>query len=252
MSDAEFSGQVVVVTGASGQIGSECAREFAVRGARVAAVDVVDPADGASGLPASVLSIRADLSEEREIDRVFEQAERELGPLDVLVQSAAVIARMPFLEITRENIDHVFGVNVAAILLGARAAARTMFARPDSTGSIVNLSSVSGLTSAGDGNAVVYEASKGAVTMATKSMAVALAPFGIRVNAVAPGSMTKWQEMEARAPDDLTEYELERTPLGRHAIAADISSAVCFLASPGASFITGTVLYVDGGRLSVW
>lgn len=237
-----FEGRVVVVTGAAGQIGSECVRAFAAEGASVGAIDL-EPAEEAT-------SVLADLSRPDELEASFSELEQRLGPVDVLVQSAAVIARTPFLEITAENIDHVLGVNVRAILLGGRFAARSMVSRGARDGAIVNLTSVSGVVS--DAESVAYEASKVAVTMATKGMAKALAPHGIRVNAVGPGSMAKFQAMEPRDPLDLDEYERRRIPLGRLGTATDIAGAVLYLASPAASYVTGTTLYVDGGSLAAW
>jgi NAD(P)-dependent dehydrogenase (short-subunit alcohol dehydrogenase family) len=117
-------------------------------------------------------------------------------------------------------------------------------------GAIVNLTSVSGVVS--DAESIAYEASKGAVTMATRGMAVALAPHGIRVNAVGPGSMAKFQELPARDPLDLDEYERRRIPLARLGTGAEIAESVLFLASPAAAYVTGTTLYVDGGSLAAW
>jgi NAD(P)-dependent dehydrogenase (short-subunit alcohol dehydrogenase family) len=237
-----FEGRVVFVTGGAGQIGSECVRAFAAEGARVGSVDL-EPADGA-------VSIVADLSRPPELERAFAELEAELGPVDVLVQSAAVIARVPFLDISAENIDRVLSVNVRAILLGGRYAARSLVERAASGGAIVNLTSVSGVVA--DAESVAYEASKGAVTMATRGMAVALAPHGIRVNAVGPGSMAKFQELPARDPFDLDDYERRRIPLGRLGTARDVAAAVMYLAAPEAAYITGTTLYVDGGSLAAW
>jgi NAD(P)-dependent dehydrogenase (short-subunit alcohol dehydrogenase family) len=239
-----FAERTVLVTGAAGQIGSACAAAFAAEGARVAAVDRTAPtADG-------VLAVSADLSVPTELESAFDAAERELGPIDVLVQSAAVHARVPFLEISAENIDHVLGINVRALLLGARRAAASMVARQARDGVIVNLTSVSGVVA--DAESIAYEASKGAVTMATRGMAVALAGHGIRVVAVGPGSMAKFQELPARDPSDVDDYERRRIPLGRLGTADEISDAILFLASPAAAYVTGTVLYVDGGSLAAW
>ena len=239
-----FDGRVVVVTGAAGQIGGACVEGFLREGARVAALDLEPPAseDG-------VLAIECDLSVATELDATFARIERELGPPDVLVHSAAVYARVPFLELTPENIDHVFAINVRAMLLAARWVGASLVSRAV-PGAIVNLTSVSGIVS--DAQSIAYEASKGAVTMATRGMAVALAPHGIRVNAVGPGSMAKFQEMPARDPRDLDDYERQRIPLGRLGTADDITRAVLFLASDDAAYITGTVLYVDGGSLAAW
>jgi NAD(P)-dependent dehydrogenase (short-subunit alcohol dehydrogenase family) len=242
-----FEGRVAVVTGAAGQIGGACARAFAAEGADVAAIDLTE-ARVESG-PGRVVPIAADLSDPGEIERAFDAVEADLGAVDVLVQSAAVHARVPFLEIDAANIDHVLGINVRAILLGARRAAASMVQR-DAPGVIVNLTSVSGVVS--DAESIAYEASKGAVTMATRGMAVALAPHGIRVVAVGPGSMAKFQELPPRDPRDLDDYERRRIPLGRLGRPEDIAESVLFVASPAAAYVTGTVLYVDGGSLAAW
>jgi glucose 1-dehydrogenase len=233
---------VVFVTGAAGQIGAECAHAFAAEGAKVGAIDREPVAD--------VVSVTADLSRPDQLEEALATLEQRLGPVDVLVQSAAVIARTPFLDITAANIDHVLGVNVRAILLGGRYAANSLINRGSREGAIVNLTSLSGVVS--DAESVAYEASKGAVTMATKGMAVALAPHGIRVNAVGPGSMAKFQEMEPRDRFDLDDYERQRIPLGRLGVGEEIASAVMFLASREAAYVTGTTLYVDGGALAAW
>jgi glucose 1-dehydrogenase len=239
--EGRFEGRVVVVTGAAGQIGSACAERFEREGARVGTIDLERAAGAAS--------VAADVSHPDELGRALTQLERDLGPADVLVQSAAVYRRVPFLDITPENIDTVLGVNVRAVLLGARFVARSLVAR-GAPGAIVNLTSVSGVVA--DADSVAYEASKGAVTMATKGMAIALAPHGIRVNAVGPGSMAKFQEMEPRDPHDLDPYERRRIPLGRLGVAEDIAAAVAYLASDEAAYVTGTTLYVDGGSLAAW
>jgi glucose 1-dehydrogenase len=237
-----FDGQVVLVTGAAGQIGGQCVEAFRQEGARVGVVDLV-PAAGD-------FSITADLKDERAIERAFAEVEHALGPVDVLVQSAAVIARVPYLEITGNNLDHIFAVNVRALLLAGKVAARSMIAR-GVPGSIVNLTSVSGVLS--DAESVGYEASKGAVTMGTKGMARALAPHGIRVNAVGPGSMVKFQESdEVRGTRDVDDYERRRIPLARLGVPEEIAAAVLFLASSEAAYVTGTVLWVDGGSLAAW
>ena len=207
-----FDGRVAVVTGAAGQIGAACARALAGEGADVAAVDLTVPAIEVSG-GGRVEPIVADLSDPADLERAFAAAEEALGPVDVLVQSAAVHARVPFLEIDAANIDHVLGINVRAILLGARRAAASMVARGE-PGVIVNLTSVSGVVS--DAESIAYEASKGAVTMATRSMAVALAPHGIRRRRGWPGVHGEVPGAPApRDPFDLDDYERRRIPLRR-------------------------------------
>lgn len=240
-----FDDVAVAVTGAAGHIGSKCAQAFAANGARVAAIDRDKPVSGEAISP-----VLADLSDPAQLANAFDSAAAAVGPIDVLVQCAAVHARVPFLDISAENIDHVLGVNVRALLLGARQVAASMVAR-GRPGVIVNITSVSGVL--GAGASIAYEASKGAVTMATNGMAVALAPHGIRVVAVGPGSMQKSQEIdEVRAPDDVDDYERQRIPLGRLGRPQDIADTVMFLASPAAAYITGTVVWVDGGSLATW
>jgi glucose 1-dehydrogenase len=240
-----FAGRVVAVTGAAGQIGAACARAFAEEGAAVAAIDREVPAAADRVVP-----VLADLADPTALERAFDEAEAAVGPIDVLVQSAAVHARVPFLEITAENIDHVLGINVRALLLGARRVGASLAARGARDGVIVNLTSVSGLVS--DAESIAYEASKGAVTMATRGIAVALAPHGTRVVAIGPGSMAKFQEMPARDPHDVDDYERRRIPLARLGTPEEIADAVLFLASPQAAYITATTLYVDGGSLAAW
>jgi NAD(P)-dependent dehydrogenase (short-subunit alcohol dehydrogenase family) len=240
-----FAGRVVAVTGAAGQIGAACARAFAEEGAAVAAIDREAPAAADDVVP-----VLADLADPTALERAFDEAEAAVGPIDVLVQSAAVHARVPFLEITAENIDHVLGINVRALLLGARRVGASLAARGARDGVIVNLTSVSGLVS--DAESIAYEASKGAVTMATRGIAVALAPHGTRVVAIGPGSMAKFQEMPARDPHDVDDYERRRIPLARLGTPEEIADAVLFLASPQAAYITATTLYVDGGSLAAW
>jgi NAD(P)-dependent dehydrogenase (short-subunit alcohol dehydrogenase family) len=239
---SRFADRVVIVTGAAGQIGSACVAAFAGERARVAALDLERP-------PAGDLALEADLSVPAQLDAALARVEERLGPPDVLVHSAAVYARVPFLEITPQNIDRVFAINVRAMLLAGRAVAASLVAR-GAPGAIVNLTSVSDHVS--DAESVAYEASKGAVTMATRGMAVALAPHRIRVNDVGPGSMAKFQELPARDPLDLDDYERRRIPLGRLGTADDVTRAVLFLASDDAAYVTGTVLYVDGGSLAKW
>jgi NAD(P)-dependent dehydrogenase (short-subunit alcohol dehydrogenase family) len=242
-----FEGQVVVVTGAAGQIGGACVEAFAHAGAQVVAVDLTDP--GARG--DYVTNVQADLADETAIEGLFEDLVAKVGPPSAVIQSAAVYGRgISFLELTTEYLDRIFAINIRAVLLVGRAAARAMIAA-QVEGAIVNLSSTSAVLA--DGVSVAYETSKGAVDMATRSMAVALAPHKIRVNAVAPGNMVKFQEADVvRAPEDLDEIERARIPLGRLGLPVDVAEAALYLASARASYVTGTVLYVDGGQVATY
>ena len=242
-----FENRVVIVTGAAGQIGSACVDAFAAEGAHVAALDVADPpgADGEAARSPPTSSVPAELDAAFAHSRGAAGPTRRPGPLRRRVRPADPV----FSRITPENIDRVFAINVRAMLLAGRAVAASLVAR-GAPGAIVNLTSVSDHVS--DAESVAYEASKGAVTMATRGMAIALAPHRIRVNAVGPGSMAKFQERPPRDPLDLDAYERRRIPLGRLGSADDVTRAVLFLASDDAAYVTGTVLYVDGGSLAAW
>lgn len=243
---SRFADDVVLVTGAAGQIGAACVAAFLLEGARVVAVDVV-PASAADG---PLLVLQEDLTTDAGVRRAFDAAEETFGTVTVVAQCAAAHGRMPYLELTAERVDHVLGVNVKATLLVGREAGRRM-AAAGLPGSIVNLTSISGVVSHGE--SVAYEASKGAVTMATKGMANVLAPHGIRVNAVGPGVMVKLQEIDGvRAPGDVTAYERARIPLGRYGTPPEITDVVLFLSSAAASYVTGAVVYADGGALATW
>lgn len=233
-----------MITGAAGLIGSECVDAFLRRGDRVVTIDAV----ARPSRPEGLLDLTADLSDIGQLGHAFDEVDAALGAVDVLVQCAAVVRRTPFLQLTADDVDAVFAVNVRALLLAARRAAASMIAA-NRRGVIVNLSSTSALVS--DAQSVAYDASKGAVSAATRAMAVALAPHGIRAVAVAPGAMIKDQGREPRDPR-LDAYEQRRLPAGRLGTGADIAAAVEYLASQDAEYITGTVLYVDGGSLAAW
>jgi NAD(P)-dependent dehydrogenase (short-subunit alcohol dehydrogenase family) len=254
-----FRNDVVMVTGASGLVGSACVAAFLGEGARVAALGHQHRlADGArnSGVPEEtfesdrLLFLEKDLKSDSDIDSAFSQTEETFGPVTVLVNNAAVYGRKAFLEIERADLEHVFNVNVFGLLLCSRRAAKSMIEN-GIDGRIVNVTSTSSQQS--DPLSVGYDSSKGAVDTATRGLAVALGQHGITVNAVGPGEMTKSQEVDnLRGPTDLTPFERRRIPIGRVATPQEVADAVCFLASDGARGISGSILWVDGGTLGTW
>jgi NAD(P)-dependent dehydrogenase (short-subunit alcohol dehydrogenase family) len=218
---------------------------FLNAGARVCSIDARERREGPSGEYVSVL---ADLSDPAEIENAFAELGDSLGAVDILIQAAGVVDRKSFLDTQAADIDRVYAINVRTVLLTARLAAQDMIARGQ-PGSIVNISSTAASNS--EGTAVSYDMSRGAIDAATRSMAVALAPWGIRVNAVAPGSMAKPQDAPQRDVRDLDAYEARRIPLARHGLPIDIARAAVFLAT-AADYVTGVVLPVDGGALAKW
>jgi NAD(P)-dependent dehydrogenase (short-subunit alcohol dehydrogenase family) len=227
----------VAVTGAAGVIGRRCLERFVEEGARVIGIDL-RPDEIAGGE-----WIAADLASEDAIRTCFEKIEARHGGLDILVQSAAVLRRVGFLDMTAEDIDFMYAINTRAVLLAAREAARSMTRR--GRGVIVNIGSVA--SNASDAVSVGYDASKGGVRSATRGMAVALAPHGIRVVEVAPGPMATPQGMAERKAADIDAYARRRIPLGRWGLPDDVAGAVLFAASDDAAYLTGSTIHIDGG-----
>ncbi len=245
-----LQGKVAVITGAARGIGLAIARRFVAEGAAVALADRLVPEIEAEAgtLGASALAVPTDVGDAGQVERLVARTIERFGRLDCMVSNAAVQAEIPFLDLTEEEFDRVIRVNLKGAFLCGQAAARRMVAA-GTRGSIINMSSV---------NAVVahpvlvhYAASKGGIAMLTKGMAVALAPHGIRVNAIGPGTVNTPINANFFSMPGMVERFLLRTPLGRIAEAEEIASVAVFLASDEASYVTGTTIYADGGRLAL-
>jgi 3-oxoacyl-[acyl-carrier protein] reductase len=228
-----LAGLRVLVTGAAGGIGRATAGALAAEGARVAHADRIPP-EGVDG-PA----LGGDVSVEAEAHRLVGEAVAALGGLDLLVNNAGVLVEQPLVETSAETFDRVIGVNLRGVFLMGREAVRAM----PGQGRIVNVASELGIL--GRANASAYCASKAGVIGLTRSWARELAPR-ILVNAVAPGPIdTPMLDFAARTPEEQAiETDL---PLGRIGRPEEIAAAIVFLASPGASYITGQCLGVNGG-----
>lgn len=225
------------MTGAAGAIGRRCLERFVAAGATGIGIDL-----RAGEVPGAAW-MTVDLASEAAIRECFETIDARFGGLDVLVQSAAVLRRVGFLDMSAEDIDFMHAINTRAVLLAGREAARSMMRRGG--GAIVNLGSVA--SNASDAVSVGYDASKGGVRSATRGMAVALAPHGIRVVEVAPGPMATPQGMAERKATDIDAYAQRRIPLGRWGVPDDVAGAVLFAASEAAAYLTGSTIHVDGG-----
>jgi NAD(P)-dependent dehydrogenase (short-subunit alcohol dehydrogenase family) len=245
----ELTGQVALITGGASGIGLGIARVLAERGVTLA-VAYWDPEHRE---PAGALRIRADIRDRAAVDAMVRRVVDELGRIDLLVNSAAVTGRpavAPFLDCSPGQLDAIVDTNLKGTFHVSQAVARHMVARGGG-GSIIHITSVAAF--AGQELASVYCATKAAVTSLTQTMALELAPLGIRVNAVAPGDILT--PANAAIVSDLaaggaTGKFLRATPLGRRGTPEEIGRAVAFLASDDASFVTGATLLADGGFLA--
>lgn len=253
-----------VVTGAARGLGEAVAARLAADGANVALIDISSEVTAAAERIAaglmpgggSAIGIMADVADEAACEAAIGQAASALGGIDVLVNNAGIggpdsnVVDTAFADFCR-----VVQVNLGSAFLGSRAVARLMI-RQRTGGAIVNLGSIFGQQGVAGGAG--YCASKAAVALLTQSLALELAPHGIRVNTIAPGNMATqmhWDELRSRATASGTTFEqqvdlvLGSVPLGRHGTGADIAGAVTWLVSADASYVTGQTIGVNGG---VW
>lgn len=248
-----LAGRTAIVTGAARGIGRAIAAQFLEAGARVVLADLPDTGAEATAaaLGPDARAIACEVTDAASVAALFDVAEAALGPVDILVNNAGIAPATPFLDLTEAQFRRVVDVNLTGTFLCAQTAARRMVARVKAggrAGSIVNLASVQAQIVAETHGA--YAASKGGVVQLTKVAAVALAPWGIRVNAIGPGSIETDLLRDTLTPD-LRRTVAARTPLGRLGLPEEIAQAALFLASDAASYVTGQTLYVDGGRLSL-
>jgi NAD(P)-dependent dehydrogenase (short-subunit alcohol dehydrogenase family) len=251
----QLENKVAIVTGGARGIGLAIARRYAAEGAKVVIADI----DGSAGeTVASALGsarsrfVLTDVGERRDAENVVAQACRLFGGLDILVNNAGIIHGADFLDIEEADFDRVLRANLKGAFLVGQAAARQMVAQVRAgkpPGTIINMSSINAVVAIP--NQVPYCVSKGGLAQLTRVMALSLAPHGIRVNAIGPGSIMT-DILKAVATDrDAKRKILARTPLGRIGDPEEIASIAVFLACGDSSYISGQTIYADGGRLGL-
>lgn len=241
----ELHGRVAVVTGAAKGIGAGIAMRLAAEGMNVVAADIdaealASTADALRGSGSGVLAHLGDVTVRADIDQLFDAAMETFGAVDVLVNNAAHLGRKRTLDEHDELLDLQLATNIRGPYLCSQRAAGIM--RDAGQGSIVNISSVGALRAHHRG--LPYDVTKGAINAMTMAMAVDLGMYGIRVNAVGPGVTTTHRSNLDVASVEATSAGI---PLRRYGSIADIAASVAFLASDEAGYITGQVIYVDGG-----
>jgi NAD(P)-dependent dehydrogenase (short-subunit alcohol dehydrogenase family) len=243
-----LDGQVALVNGASRGIGKAIALALADAGADVAVAARTEDALEATavevrGRGRRGLSVPTDVSRYDQVERMVDRTVGTLGRLDILVNAAGVAGRTPAIEITEADFDRVYGTNIKGITFACSVAGRHIVGQR--SGRVINIASIT--TQLGIAGRSLYGPTKAAIGQLTKSLAVEWGPRGVCVNAIAPG----WIVTEFTRPllerPEVRDWILGRTPLGRLGQPDDLIGLAVFLASPASAFLTGQIIYVDGG-----
>ncbi len=251
----QLQNKVAIITGGAHGIGLAVARRYVAEGAKVVIADV-DAAAGEAAAKAIDAErcrfVRTDVGDRRDADHVVSEACRLFDALDVLVNNAGIVHGADFLEIEEADFDRVLRVNLKGAFLVGQAAARRMVAQVKAgrpPGAIINMSSINAVVAIP--NQVPYCVSKGGLAQLTRVMALSLAPYGIRANAIGPGSIMTDILKAVGSDREARRRILSRTPLGRIGEPEEIAAIAVFLAGQDSSYITGQTVYADGGRLGL-
>lgn len=255
--------RVAIITGGAAGIGHATARRFARKGAKVVVADIDQDAGKdaceeivSNGGQATFVS--CDVGERLDIHNMIASTLEAYGRIDVLVNCAGVFGEGEFLTLEESDFDKTMRVNLKGTLMAAQAVAKQIIGQIEQEGrvsesgriySIINMSSVSAVLALPD--RLPYSVSKGALNQLTKVMALSLAEYGIRVNAIGPGAINTHMSGNEPFEDATRETILSRTPLGRIGDPEEVAGIAVFLASREASYITGQCIYADGGRMAL-
>lgn len=243
--------KVAVITGASSGIGRGIAKRFAQEGANVVIADIqLDAAekivDEIEEIDQKALALKIDVSNPEDVDEMVSKTIEEFGKIDILVDNAGVFVQKPITEMEEEDWDKVLNVNLRGAFLCTRRTVREMIR--NGGGKIVNIASVAG--EVGFENSSAYCASKGGIITLTKELALELAPKGINVNAIGPRVIETPMTKSLLKDEKFKNQVLGMTPIGRLGKPKDIAAAAVYLASDEADFVSGEILFVDGGWLT--
>jgi glucose 1-dehydrogenase len=244
--------RIAIVTGAARGIGRACAERLLAEGARVILTDIDDATGSATvkELGSAAHYLHCDVGDKAQVDKMVNDVVAKHGAVDILINNAGITASGTILEISEADFDKVIRVNLKGSFLVGQAVARQMVKQVEAgrtAGAIVNMSSVNALVAIA--TQVPYSASKGGINQLTRVMSIGLSEYGIRVNAIGPGSIKTEMLTTVNADAQARHRLLSRTPLGRFGEAAEVASIAAFLVSDDASYITGQTIYADGGRL---
>jgi NAD(P)-dependent dehydrogenase (short-subunit alcohol dehydrogenase family) len=252
--NADLKGKVALVTGARRGMGKSHALALAKAGAKVVVSDisqedceaVVQEIKKAKG---EAIAIKCDVSKKAEVDSLVRKTIDEFGKVDVLVNNAGICQFKPFLDLTEEEWDRTININLKGYFLCAQACAREMIKQK--SGAIVNVASIAmGQVGCGFATLAHYCASKGGIVGMTETLALELAPHGIRVNAISPGAIDTPMVDPLKVDPKVMEGTLARVPLHRMGKPEEVSNLVLFLASDISSYMTGSTVVIDGGWLA--
>lgn len=250
----DLKGKAVIITGARRGMGKADALAFAENGAKVVVADisqeecqlVVDEIEKNGG---EGLAVKCDVSNEKEVEEMIKKTVEKFGKVDILVNNAGICQFKPFLELTEDEWKKTLDINLKGYFFCAKAAAKEM--AKQKSGAIVNITSVvMGQIGMGMAGLAHYSASKGGIAALTKTLALELAPYNIRVNAIAPGAIDTPMTASVKEDSKILEQTLAMIPMRRMGKPEEIAKAVLFLSSDDSSYITGSIVVVDGGWLA--
>lgn len=261
----DIKDKVAIITGARRGMGKAHALKLAEAGAKVVVSDisqeecqkVVEEIENKGG---EALALKCDVSKKEEVDEMVKKTIEKFGKIDILVNNAGICQFKPFLDLTEEEWDRTIDINLKGYFLCAQACAKEMAKQKSpnqsklgtgQAGAIVNIASIAmGQVGVGFFNLAHYSASKGGIVAMTETMALELAPYNIRVNAISPGAIETPMVDPLKSDPKVMEGTLAKIPFRRMGKAEEISNAVLFLASDASSYMTGSVMIVDGGWLA--